>query len=276
MAKILKGATTSGSANANDQGYKPIDLQDIQGAGYNSKYEGMINQGVKDIVNKQDFTYDPLKDVNYQAMAKMYNKQGEQAAKNTMADAASLNGGFGTSYAQTAAQQVRNDYNQQLSSQIPALYENAYNRYLNDYNMDMSTLQMLQGLDDSMYGRYRDTVGDNMWLTDFNNANQQWWTNYNRSVLESNRDYDFNVWRANTEDEKWTQEYAATFGNGSNGSSGGSGSSGSSGGRSYISSGGGGTSDDGGGKTYEKIWNDNQELDPISQLWRSLEETKNR
>ena len=114
----------------------------------------------RQVTNRQDFTYDPLKDANYQAMAKVYQKQGEQAAKNTLADAASLNGGYGSSYAVTASQQARNDYNQQLASQIPALQEAAYNRYLNDYNMNVTALSALRDADESDYGRYRDNVSE--------------------------------------------------------------------------------------------------------------------
>lgn len=163
---------------------------------YSSQYQGQIDNAVNNVTNRQDFTYDPLKDVNYQAMAKMYQQQGEQAAKNTLGDAAALNGGFASSYAITASQQARNDYNQQLASQIPALYEAAYNRYMDGFNMDLAALDVLRNADDTAYGRYRDGVSDKQWLygSDYqayrdNVADSQWKSNYNRDAYEFNKNY---------------------------------------------------------------------------------------
>lgn len=163
---------------------------------YSSQYQGQIDNAVNKVTNRQDFTYDPLKDVNYQAMAKMYQQQGEQAAKNTLGDAAALNGGFGSSYAITASQQARNDYNQQLASQIPALYDAAYNRYMDGFNMDLASLDVLRNADDTAYGRYRDNVSDKQWRYDSdyqayrdNVADSQWKSNYNRDAYEFNKNY---------------------------------------------------------------------------------------
>ncbi len=75
------------------------------------------------------FSYDPMQDASYQALARVYTNRGNKAAQSTMADAAMLNGGYGTSYATSAAQQARNDYNMELASQMPQLEANAYNRY---------------------------------------------------------------------------------------------------------------------------------------------------
>ena len=163
---------------------------------YSSAYTDQLNSAMDKVTNRQAFEYDPLKDVNYQAMAKVYQKQGEQAARNTMGDAAALNGGYGSSYAVSASQQARNDYNQQLASQIPALYEAAYNRYTNEYNMDLSALDALRTADDTDYGRYRDNVGDKQWKYEAayqkhrnSVADAQWKSNYNRDAYEFNKNY---------------------------------------------------------------------------------------
>ena len=85
---------------------------------YTSEYQGRLDSALDSVTNRQEFTYDPLKDANYQALSKLYNKQGEQAAQNTLGDAAALNGGYGSSYAVTASQQARNDYNQKLAADV--------------------------------------------------------------------------------------------------------------------------------------------------------------
>ncbi len=182
---------------------------------YESKYQNQIDSALSNVTNRQDFTYDPLKDANYQALAKVYNKQGNQAAQNTLGDAAALNGGYGSSYAVTASQQARNDYNQMLASQIPALQEAAYNRYLNDYNMNVTALSALRDADDSAYGRYRDTVADNQWkygqeYQQYRDdiADSQWQKTYDRGVYESDRDYNYQVGRDKVTDSQWAQEFA--------------------------------------------------------------------
>ena len=131
--------------------YTPQEYSDSYNpAQYNSKYMPQIEEGLNKITN---WSYDPLADANYQALAKVYGARGNQAAKNSLADAAALNGGYGTSHAVSAAQQARNQYNQELASMIPQLEETAYNRAT-------GTLSALMDMDNTMYGRFRDTEGD--------------------------------------------------------------------------------------------------------------------
>lgn len=190
-------------------------VADYEQPTYNSKYQSQIDSTMDTVTNRKDFTYDPLKDANYQALAKVYSKQGEQAAQNTMADAASLNGGFGSSYAVTAAQQARNNYNQQLASQIPALQEAAYNRHVSDYNMTLSALDALRAADESDYGKHRDNVADSQWKygVDYQGyrddvADSQWQKNYDRDVFESDRSYNYQKSRDAVADKQWAQEFA--------------------------------------------------------------------
>lgn len=214
-----------------------------QPAEYKSQYQGQMDAALDKVTNREAFTYDPLKDVSYQSLAKVYKQQGDKAAKDTLGDAASLNGGYGSSYAVTASQQVRNDYNQQLASQIPALKEAAYNQYMNEQNLNLSTLDALRAADDVAYGRHRDSVADSQWQygQDYaayrdDVADSQWKTSYDRSVFESNRDYNYQKSRDKVADKQWAKEYAlskksqASSGGSSSGGYIGSSSSGGSGG----------------------------------------------
>ena len=126
-------------------------------AAYSSQYAGQIDAALNNVTN---FKYEPLQDASYKALAKVYTANGDRAAKSSMADAAALNGGYGTSYAVSAAQQMRNQYNSELASRIPELEQNAYNRNLN-------TLSALRDADDTAYGRYRDSVADSQWQAQF-------------------------------------------------------------------------------------------------------------
>lgn len=134
--------------------YNPMSYVQIAKPGaYTSPYESQLGDAMSQSLN---FKYNPMADANYQALAKIYGARGNQAAKDTLADAASLNGGFGTSYAVSAAQQARNQYNQELAGLIPDLEANAYNRVQNNYNI-------LRDADTDAYGKYRDLVADYQW-----------------------------------------------------------------------------------------------------------------
>lgn len=196
---------------------------------YTSEYQDRINTALDTVTNRKDFSYDPLQDVSYKALAKIYNQQGAQAARDTMGDAAALNGGYGSSYASTAAAQQRSAYNQQLASQIPTLREQAYNEYLNNYNMNVTALEALQNADTNAYGRYRDTMADYQWGQEFARTNyndDRLFTygkfndnrNFYRDVYENNRDYktansqwtkqfNYNKSRDSAADKQWAAEY---------------------------------------------------------------------
>lgn len=158
---------------------------------YTSQYGGQIDAALNNITN---FKYDPMQDASYQALAKVYGARGNIAAKDTLADAAALNGGMQTSYAVSAAQQARNQYNQELAALIPDLEANAYNRAQTTYNA-------LMDADNAAYSRFRDTEGDRQWG----------WTNQ------------YNAYRDQMADYQWAKEYALSKKGSSGGGGGGGG-----------------------------------------------------
>lgn len=160
---------------------KPTAPSGYQLGSYTSKYAGQLDKAFNTVTN---WKYNPLEDASYQALAKIYGARGNQAAKNTMADAASLNGGYGTSYAVSAAQQARNQYNQELAALIPDLEANAYNKA-------QTTLQAYRDADNTDYGRFRDTEGDRQWQYSQNYqkyrdlmSDYQWGTDYNTNLYQ--------------------------------------------------------------------------------------------
>lgn len=253
--KKLTGQQVAGLFGNNlGTGNKPTSPTYTAPEAYSSQYSGDVSNYLSKLTNRESFSYDPLKDASYQALAKVYNARGNLAARDTMGDAANLNGGYGSSYATTAAAQARNQYNQELASYIPQLEQNAYDRYVGDYEMNLSTLGALQDADDTMYGRYRDTVADNQWLygMDYQKyrddvADRQW----NKEFKLEKRDAkaERKLTRAKT---KYTRKQTKLLKSKSSGSSGGGGrrssggSGGSSGGGYYRSSGSSSSSSSGG------------------------------
>ena len=130
---------------------------------YNSQHSSQIDQLLTSILNREDFSYDHTNDPTYLAYVDQYKRLGDRAREDTLGNIAAMNGGYASSWAASAASQAQNDYNQQLSDVIPTLYEAAYNRYMDDYNMDVTNLGLLQSVDNMYYDRYRDTVSDSQW-----------------------------------------------------------------------------------------------------------------
>lgn len=155
-------------------------------AGYKGAYNKQLSGALDNVVN---WKYDPTKDASYQSLAKLYTQRGEQAARNTMGDAAALNGGFGTSYAVSAAQQTRNDYNAEFASKAMELEDKAYNRA-------STSLSALRDADDTAYGRYRDKVSDSQWGYEQNNNNYWQGKNFKEDSLMNRLNYNVNVYQA--------------------------------------------------------------------------------
>lgn len=75
------------------------------------------------------FSYDPEEDPLYAQYRKRYIRQGRQAMEDTMGKAAALTGGYGNSYAETAAQQAYGKYLDELNDSLPELYALARESY---------------------------------------------------------------------------------------------------------------------------------------------------
>lgn len=150
------------------ESYNPIAYVKAANPGaYSSAYTDQLNSAMAQMNtarnNLVNFKYDPMQDAQYQALAQIYGSRGNQAAQDTLGDAASLNGGYGTSYAVSAAQQARNQYNQELAALVPDLEQNAYNRMQSNYGLMQDQYNLLMDADTQAYQRYRDAVADYQW-----------------------------------------------------------------------------------------------------------------
>lgn len=129
---------------------------------YATERDDLINQ----LANPEKFSYDHNTDESYKAYAKQYAREGQRATSDALAAASAQSGGIASSYALTAAGQQGNYYASQLADKIPELYQNAYNRYLNEYNMKREALNSIQSETNAAHDRY---LGDyNVYNTDRN------------------------------------------------------------------------------------------------------------
>ena len=93
-----------------------------------------------------DFHYDPDSDPVYQAYAARYLRAGRNAMEDTLGRAAALTGGYGSTYAEGAAQQAYDAYLQRLNDVLPDLYGDALYEVLNERfaRIDGSALTALE------------------------------------------------------------------------------------------------------------------------------------
>lgn len=125
---------------------------------YTNRYDPQIQGIIGDILGRGEFSYDPKTDPVYSAYQKQYAREGQRATANAMGEAAAMTGGMPSSWAMTAASQAGDYYAAQMADKIPELYEDAYNRYLQEYQMKLSDLNALRGLESDDYTKYRDQL----------------------------------------------------------------------------------------------------------------------
>ena len=126
---------------------------------------------IKDMLERPEFSYDPENDVVWKSYQKAYGREGDRATQNALGAAAAASGGMPSSYSTTAAAQAGNYYAAQAADKIPELFDAAYNRYINEFNMDLSKLGVVQSQEGTDYNRYLDQL--NQWNTDRNFAYNQ-------------------------------------------------------------------------------------------------------
>lgn len=191
---------------------------------YQNQYDPQIDAILAQILNRDDFSYDAMNDPLYQQYAQMYQREGDRAMRETMAEAAAGAGGMNT-YAMTAAQQANNYYNSQLMDRIPQLYQLAYDMYINDKESKVQDLGILQNMDATQYNRYRDTINDyyndknfaygvyqdavqqGNWQKNFNYnsawdnklfENDNYWAEKNFNANQADKEYDKDIYNKET------------------------------------------------------------------------------
>lgn len=81
--------------------------------------------------------------------------------RSTLGAAAGLTGGYGSSYATTAASQAYQQYLSGMQDVAPALYAAAYARYQDEGTALEKQLERLQGLESNAYGAWQAQVQAN-------------------------------------------------------------------------------------------------------------------
>lgn len=125
------------------------------------KYSGQddYKKLLDSVVNRGSFSYDPETDELFDSYRKTYLREGDRAAANALAQAASATGGMASSYANTAAQQAANYYAGQLADMIPQLRTQRYGEWQDEYANMLQALGAMDTDRGTEYKVYTDTYG---------------------------------------------------------------------------------------------------------------------
>ena len=145
---------------------------------YTNRYDDTVQDLLNQIVNRKDFSYDPESDQLYSQYRKQYAREGQRATQDALGAAAAASGGIPSSYAVNAASQAGDYYASQMTDKIPELYQLAYNKYMNDYNMKLSDLGAVQGAEQNDYDKYLNEL--QQYNTNRSFDYQAWMDEYNR------------------------------------------------------------------------------------------------
>ena len=152
-----------------EQGYTPSDevtaarayrdsVAAMEPGAYQSRFEEKLQELYDQIAGREAFDYDPEEDEAYRRYAKLYAAKGAAAMEDTLGKAASLTGGYGSSYAQSAGQQAYNGYLQELAALVPELRQAALAEYRQEGQALTDRYNMLNQQEKAGYDRWQDTV----------------------------------------------------------------------------------------------------------------------
>ena len=145
-------------------------------------YENTFAQQQKNlldrILNREDFSWSKETDPQWSSYKKSYLREGDRATANALAKASAASGGRPSSYAVNAATQAGDYYATKLNDVIPTLYQQAYERYLDEYNMKLKDLNTVNQQEQLDYAKYLDRLGQ--FNTDRGFAYQNYADDYDR------------------------------------------------------------------------------------------------
>lgn len=189
--------------------YKP------QAPTYTGSYDQQIASLYQNIMNTGSFNYDMNNDLLYKQYKDAYTKQADMSMRDTMGNAASLTGGYGSSYAGTVGQQAYNAQMDNLNNIVPQLADRAYGIYKDDLTSKYNQLSATQQLSDNEYQKYLDSYNQwsanrdtsyNQYLGSLNQYNQENEFEYNKGV--DDRNYQYQVGRDKVTDQQYKNEFA--------------------------------------------------------------------
>lgn len=178
---------------------------------YNNQYAEQQQALLDAIINRPDFSWSKEEDPQWSSYKKSYLREGDRATANALGQAAAASGGRPSTAAVTAATQAGDYYATQLNDIIPTLYQQAYDQYLNEYNMSLQDLNAVNNQEQLDYAKYLDQLGQ--YNTDRNFAYNQYLSDFDilqnqLASLQGQDSVDYSRWmdRVNLYEQNQAEE----------------------------------------------------------------------
>ena len=138
-----------------------------------TSYSDQIDSLIGEIQNRDKFEYDVDSDTLFQQALASAMSSGKTAMQDTMGQAAALTGGYGSTYATSAANQTYNAFIEDAYNNLPEYYQMALEAYQMEGEEMYNQLAMLNDASNTEWQRLYDSWGAN-----FNNAQQMYQNEY--------------------------------------------------------------------------------------------------
>ena len=125
---------------------------------YESRYSAEIEGVLKDILNREKFSYSLNADPLYEQYRELYTQNGKKAMMDTVGQATALTGGYANSYAVTAGNQAYHEYLDNLNEVALDLRDRAYEQYGDEGDKLFEDIKLLRSLDGDDYEKYLDEL----------------------------------------------------------------------------------------------------------------------
>ena len=174
---------------------------------YTSAWQTQLNDIIQKIQNREKFSYDLNGDALYQQYKDQYTTQGKLAMMDTMGQAAAMTGGYGNSYAQTAGQQAYQASLQQLNDVVPELYQLALSQYNQEGDDMYNQASLLAGMEEQDYGRYRDQMSDYYTELDRLTEDARYKAENEYGKWSDQTNLDYGIYRDTVADQQWQAQF---------------------------------------------------------------------
>ena len=190
--------------------YAPFSF-DTAKPSYENQYATQQAALLNDILNRKEFEWSKETDPQWAPLKKEYLREGDRATANALAQASAASGGRASSYAVNAASQAGDYYATQLTDKLPELYQQAYDRYLNEQQLKYSDLNAVNNQEQLDYSKYLNDLGQ--WNTDRSFAYNDYQTQYNMlqsylANLQSAEQMGFNKYLSDLEQYNTDRNFA--------------------------------------------------------------------
>lgn len=164
-----KGVTVGSGINAAANNVATDNIE-TDNANNQDERQAQLDTLMKQIMNRDEFSYNPDEDALYQQYKDQYIQQGKMAMEDAIGQVSSMTGGYGNSYAQSVGLQQYQQILNNLGDVVPDFYQAALDKYtmegqdlLNQYAMVTDRWNM--DFQKQQYEESKNSIGntDTLW-----------------------------------------------------------------------------------------------------------------